>query len=162
MEQIVVGMAECRIGYKQGQTLVTYGLGSCIALALHDPVARLGGLLHFMLPDSSLDPDRGREQPCMFADLAIPALLNTLLRRGAVKSRLVAHAAGGARMIGGDPLFEIGRRNHDALRRHLSAAGVVLCREVIGGSVSRNLRLDVGTGRVWLWEGGMRRYAGEP
>jgi chemotaxis protein CheD len=162
MEPIVVGMAECRFAYQNGQRLVTYGLGSCIALAAHDPVARVGGLLHFMLPDSAIDPERGRKVPWMFADLAIPTLLDTLLRRGAAKPRLEAHAAGGARMLAESGGFEIGRRNHEALRRHLAEAGVRLLSEAVGGSVSRNLRLEVGTGRIWLWEGGKGRHGGQP
>jgi chemotaxis protein CheD len=162
MEPIVVGMAECRVAYTSGQTLVTYGLGSCIGLAVHDPVARIGGLLHYMLPHSSVAPDRARENPSMFADLAIPALLSALIRRGADKQRLIAHAAGGARMLAEERVFEIGRRNHEALRHELAKAGVALRAEAVGGAVSRNLRLEIGTGRIWLWESGMSPYVGQP
>ena len=162
MEQIVVGMAECRVGSAHGQMLATFALGSCVAVAVHDPEAGVGGLLHFMLPDSSIDPSRGRQNPCMFADLGIPALLDDLAKLGAARGRLVAHAAGGAQMMGDERIFDIGRRNCEAARRHLDAAGIEVRRSIVGGSVSRNLRLQIGTGRIWLWESGALGYAGHP
>ncbi len=154
MEQIVVGMAEYRVGGAPGQMLATFALGSCVAIAVHDPEARVGGLLHFMLPDSSIDPCRGRKNPSMFADLAIPALLDAVAKLGAAPGRLAAYAAGGAQMMGDERIFDIGRRNCEAMRRHMDAAGIVLRRSIVGGSVSRNLRLEIGTGRIWLWESG--------
>jgi chemotaxis protein CheD len=160
MEQIVVGMAECGVADGPGQLLVTFGLGSCIGATFHDPVAGVGGLLHFMLPDSKLDPARARVNPYVFADTAIPAALEALRGRGAARERLVAHAAGGASLIGDGRTFEIGRKNYEAFRRELARAGVPLRGEAVGGAVSRNLRLDVATGRIWLWEGGMSRYVG--
>jgi chemotaxis protein CheD len=162
MEQIVVGMAECRVGNATGQMLATFALGSCIAIAVHDPEARVGGLVHFMLPDSSIDPGRGRQNPSMFADLAIPSLLEAVAKLGAAPGRLVAHAAGGAQMMGDERIFDIGRRNCEAMRRHMSAAGIELRRTIVGGSVSRNLRLEIGTGRIWLWESGALGYVGLP
>lgn len=161
MEPIVVGIAECRVADVHGQTLATFALGSCIALAVHDPVAGVGGLLHYMLPDSSIDPGRSRLNPCMFADTAIPALLEALAERGAARHRVIAHAAGGARMLEDSKVFDIGRRNYEALQRELADAGIRLQRVAVGGATSRNLRLEIGTGRIWLWEGGMSRYVGE-
>jgi len=161
VEQIVVGMADCRVGDSCGQELVTFALGSCIALAVYDPVAQVGGLVHFMLPDSALDPQRSRANPAMFADTAIPELLDQIAKLGGLKRRLVAHAAGGASMLGEDRTFEIGRRNYEALRRELANAGVALHREAVGGAVSRNLRLEIGTGRICLWESGKRKDAAQ-
>jgi chemotaxis protein CheD len=162
MDQIVVGMAECRVANVSGQALVTFALGSCIALAVYDPLAAAGGLLHFMLPDSSIDPERGRQNPCMFADTAIPALLDAVGTLGGARQRMIAHAAGGAHMMGDERLFDIGRRNYDALRREMSTAGVTLRGVAVGGTISRNLRLEIGTGKIRLWEGGTLGYAGEP
>jgi chemotaxis protein CheD len=154
MGHIVVGMADCGVGDTRGQALATYGLGSCIGVTVYDPVAAVGGLLHFMLPDSSIDAERGRQTPCMFADTAIPLLLELVGRLGAARSRLVVHAAGGARMMDAEQVFDIGRRNYEALQRQLALAGLTLDTEAIGGAVPRNLRLEIGTGRVWMWEGG--------
>jgi len=161
MAEIVVGMAECRVGDRPGQVLTTYALGSCIALTVYDPVSAVGGLVHFMLPDSSIDSERARETPSMFADTAIPLLLAEVANRGGLKRRLAVHAAGGARMIQENSSFDIGRSNSEALRRELVRAGLALIGESIGGSVARNLRLDIGTGRISLWEGGVGRYVGQ-
>jgi chemotaxis protein CheD len=157
VEQVVVRMADCRIGQVPGQVLATYALGSCIGLALYDPVAAVGGLLHFMLPDSGIDPTRGRDNPYMFADTGIPLLLAHLCELGASKRRLVAHAVGGAQMMDPGKIFDIGKRNCLATRKILWKEGVLLTGEVVGGDLSRTLRLEIGSGRLWLQEGGGQR-----
>ena len=157
MEQIVVGMADCRIANGAGQVLTTYALGSCIGLAVHDPAAQVGGLLHFMLPDSGIDPVRGSQNPYMFADTGIPRLLEQVYGQGASKRRLVVHAVGGAMMMDREGVFEIGKRNYLAARRILWKAGLLLHGEAVGGGNSRTMRLDVGSGRIWLQEAGEQR-----
>ena len=160
MDQIVVGMADCRIGDTAGQVLATYALGSCIGLTVYDPKAGIGGLLHFMLPDSSIDPARGRTNPFMFADTGIALLLEQLCGRGASKRRLIAHAIGAAQMMDEQNVFEIGKRNYQATRRILWKAGILLHGEAVGGVLSRTVRLEIGTGRIWLHEGGEKRELG--
>lgn len=164
MEEIVVGIADCRVGTVPGQVLVTYALGSCIGLAVHDPANAVGGLLHFMLPDSSIDSARGRQNPYMFADTGIPLLLDAVCSKGANRRRLVAQAMGAAKMLDPQNVFEIGKRNYQAMRRVLWKAGILLQAEAIGGVQSRTMRLEIGTGRVWLHEAGTRRElaAGRP
>ncbi len=162
MEQIVVGMADCRIGEGEGRVLVTYALGSCIGLTVYDPVAAVGGMLHFMLPDSTIDSVRGRDNPYMFADTGIPLLLNQVCGRGASKRRLVAHAVGGAQIMDQENVFEIGKRNYLALRRILWKAGLLLQGEAVGGMNSRTVRLDTGTGRVWFHEAGTEKELHAP
>jgi len=157
MDQIIVGIADCRIAEKTGQTLTTYALGSCIGLVVYDPVATVGGLLHFMLPDSAIDERLGRDHPYMFADTGIPKLVDLVCERGASRRRLMVHAAGGAQMISQDGAFEIGKRNALAMRKYLWKAGLLLGTEAVGGSHSRSLGLEIGSGRVWLQEGGVRR-----
>jgi len=157
MDQIVVAMADCRIGDAPGQVLTTYALGSCIGLAVHDSAARVGGLLHFMLPDSGIDPVRGRENPYMFADTGIPLLIERVCGRGASRRRLIVHAVGGAHMMDEQGVFEIGKRNYLAMRRILWKAGLLLHGEVVGGVNSRTVRLEIGTGKLWLNEAGLQR-----
>ncbi len=157
MEQIVVQMADCRVADVPGQVLATYALGSCIGLAVHDPKANVGGLLHFMLPDSAIDPVRGRENPCMFADTGIALLLDQVCRKGASKQRLMVHAAGGAQMMDRENVFEIGKRNYLAMRKILWKKGILVHAEAIGGANSRTVRLQIGSGRVWLQEAGEQR-----
>jgi chemotaxis protein CheD len=107
-----------------------------------------------MLPDSGIDPGRARANPFVFADTGIPRLIEHVLGRGASKRRLVAAAAGAARLLDPEGLFEIGRRNHQAARRVLWKAGILLHREAVGGNRSRSMRLEIGTGRLWLLENG--------
>lgn len=151
-----MGVADCAVADQPGQVLVTYALGSCIALAVHDAGAQLGGLLHFMLPDSGLDPARARERPFMFADTGIRGLIERLCALGASQRRLAAHAAGGARIMHREGGFAIGERNYLALRRLLWKHEILLRGEAIGGSRSRNMRLEIGSGRIWVDEGGTR------
>jgi chemotaxis protein CheD len=150
-------MADCRVEQVPGQVLTTYALGSCIGLAVYDPEAAVGGLLHFMLPDSGIDPARGRDNPYMFADTGIPLLLAQVCGLGASKRRLVVHAVGGAQMMDRDNVFDIGKRNCLAARKILWKQGVLLTGEVVGGNLSRTLRLEIGSGRLWLQEGGEQR-----
>ena len=164
MEQIVVGMADCRIGDACGQVLATFALGSCIGLAVHDAKANVGGLLHFMLPDSAIDRERSRDNPWMFADTGIPLLLERVCARGASKRRLIVRAAGGASMMDQEKVFDIGRRNYLAMRKILWKSGVLVHGEAVGGGRSRTVRLEIGSGKFWLQEGGEVRelLAGVP
>jgi len=157
VERIVVGMADCRIGVNPESVLVTYALGSCIGLTMYDPVTGVGGLLHFMLPDSGLDPARSRQNPHMFADTGIAWLLEKLAANGASKRRLIACAAGAAQILDDKGVFEIGKRNYLATRRILWKHGMLLQREAIGGVEFRTISLEIGTGRLLLQESGQQR-----
>jgi len=160
VDQIVVGMADCRVADAPGQVLATFALGSCIGLTAYDPNSKVGGLLHFMLPDSTIDPPRGRANPFMFADTGIPLFLDRLCGHGASKRRLIAHAFGAAQMMDEQNVFEIGKRNYLATRRILWKAGILLQGEAVGGTVSRTVRLEIGTGKILLQEGGQKRELG--
>jgi chemotaxis protein CheD len=147
---VVVGMADCQVSRSGTDVLVTYALGSCIAVAIHDPVAGVGGLLHYMLPESSISPVKAGENPYMFADTGIPMLFRKAYERGAEKRRLVVRVAGGAQVMDREGVFNIGKRNYLALRKILWKAGVLLQGEEVGGTFSRTVRLEVGSGRFWL------------
>ena len=150
MSLVVVGVADCKIATVPGQMLVTYALGSCIAMAVYDPASAVGGLLHYMLPDSGIDPARRNENPYKFADTGIPMLLDGVARAGANRRRLVVRIAGGAQIMDPDCVFDIGRRNHQALRKILWKAGLLVQGEEVGGTISRSVRMEIGTGRLWL------------
>jgi chemotaxis receptor (MCP) glutamine deamidase CheD len=108
----VVGVADCQISKDSESTLVTYALGSCIAIAIHDAVAGVGGLLHFMLPESSIDPAKASNNPYMFADTGIPTLFRNAYQYGAEKRRLTVRLAGGAQVMDDNGVFNIGKRNY--------------------------------------------------
>lgn len=148
MRTIVVGVGDCRLTAGDESELVTYALGSCIGVAIWDPAALVGGLLHLMLPDSKAHPGTvASEQPFRYADTGIPRLFRTAYELGAAKRRLIVRLAGGASILDNEGTFNIGRKNHAAVRRILWQAGVMIQGEDVGGSVSRTARLDVGTGR---------------
>jgi len=157
VERIVIGMADCRVGANPESVLVTYALGSCIGLTMYDPVAGVGGLLHFMLPDSAIDPARGRQNPHMFADTGIASLLEKLAAQGASQRRLITCAAGAAQILDDKGVFEIGKRNYIATRRLLWKHGMLLQREAIGGPNFRTITLEIATGRLLLQEAGQHR-----
>ena len=150
MSVVTVGIADCKISNLSDQTLVTYALGSCVAVAIHDPVAGVGGLLHYMLPESGIDPAKALENPYLFADTGIPLLFRRSYEAGAEKQRLIVSVAGGAQVMDDAGVFNIGKRNCLALRRILWKAGVLIRSQAVGGSGSRTVRLEVGSGRVWL------------
>jgi chemotaxis protein CheD len=156
MNLVVVGVGDCRVTGDPESTLVTYALGSCIAVTIYDPVARVGGMLHFMLPESGLDRAKAQQRPFMFADTGIPLLFHSAYERGAVKQRLIVTAAGGAQLMDANGVFNIGKRNCLALRKILWKAGVMLRAEEVGGMASRTVRLEIGSGRVSLRGAGER------
>jgi chemotaxis protein CheD len=154
MKTLVVGIADCQASGDVDSSLVSYALGSCVGVAVYDPVRRIGGLLHYLLPESSLDPAKAQRNPYMFADTGIPLLLRMVCQASGDARRLVVQAAGGANIIEGEGVFDIGRRNGMALRRILSDAGLRLHGEALGGTSSRTVKLDLATGEFWIREGG--------
>ena len=82
---LTVGVSDMKVSNDPGAVLVTYSLGSCIGIAIYDSVVRVGGLLHFMLPESKLNLDKAKTTPCMFADTGIPALFKAAYKLGAKK-----------------------------------------------------------------------------
>jgi chemotaxis protein CheD len=101
MKSVVVGVSDCRFSDHPETTLITYALGSCIAVSIHDPALKVGGLLHYMLPESSLHGDRAGRNPFMFADSGIQSMLRTLTQKGVNPRRSVVNLAGGASVMNG-------------------------------------------------------------
>jgi len=144
---IFVGVADMKISDDPEAILVTHSLGSCIGLTVYDPQAGVGGMLHYMLPESTT-PDRAKSKPFMFANTGIPLLFKSCYKLGAAKGQMVVKAAGGSQVLGASELFMIGKRNYTALRKILFRNNVLINAEHIGGSVSRTMRLSIATGEV--------------
>ena len=130
--------------------LITYSLGSCIGIGIYDPAVYVGGLLHFMLPDSELDAAKAKKNPCMFADTGITALFKESCDIGAMKSRMRVIVVGGAQFLGQEGLFNIGQKNYMAVRKMFLKEEVLADYEDVGGSVNRTIRLEIETGTFWL------------
>jgi len=150
MGSIIVGIGDCKWSKDPSDVLITHALGSCIAILIYDPVAHVAGLLHYMLPDSTIDQNRAGERPFVFADTGIPMLFQKAYQLGAVKSRILVAAVGGAQMLDPDGTFNIGKRNHLAMRKIFWKAGVIVHKEEVGGTSSRTVRIDVQDGRMKL------------
>ncbi len=131
-------------------TLSTYALGSCVAVVVYDPATRAGGLLHMMLPDSKLSPQKAAQQPAMFADTGLPLLFRAFqgLKGNAGNSRLFI--AGGASVLCTVDTFKIGERNLRATSDFLSRYGLRTVQSDVGGTINRTVHLDIGTGAVTL------------
>lgn len=147
---VVVDIADMRTSADPSCELVTYSLGSCIGVSLWDPDRHVGGMIHYMLPDSALSPDKAKANPAMFADTGVPLLFRSLYELGAVKRRLVVKVAGGASLLDDKGTFNIGQRNYVMLRKLFWKNGVLIDAEDVGGAASRTMRLNVGTGRVTI------------
>lgn len=151
---LIVGMGGMQVSNDPKVTIVTYALGSCIGLTVYDPVSRVGGLLHYMLPESSTNPEKAQSKPFMFADTGIPLLFQEVYLLGGDKRRMQVKAAGGAQLLDESGYFNIGKRNYIALRRILGANNVLIQAENVGGQVNRRVRLEMGSGRVWVKSSG--------
>ncbi|MDD6597691.1 chemotaxis protein CheD [Anaerovibrio sp.] len=145
-ELIKVGMADYKVG-RAPDTLISYGLGSCIGISLYDPQTKIGGLLHIMLPDSN--QSRANENRAKFADTGIPDMLNELIRMGAAKSRLVAKLAGGSQMFAfanASDIMRVGLRNASASKEILKKLSIPIVGEDTGGNYGRTVQIDLSTG----------------
>jgi chemotaxis protein CheD len=149
MNNIVVGVGDCQVSNNPDKSLVTYALGSCIAIVIYDPIARVGGMLHYLLPDSTIDAEKAIRAPFTYADTGIPKLFHTAYGLGAEKRRLNVLAAGGAQVLSSE-LFQIGKRNHLAMKKIMWRAGVLVHHEEVGGDQSRTIRMELSTGRIFM------------
>jgi len=147
--KVMVGISDLKVSDNPEEVLITYSLGSCIGLVVYDPVVVVGGLLHYMLPLSRVNPEKAASNPAMFADTGIPLLFREVFRLGARRENLVVKAAGGASPLTSDTgMFRIGERNYTILRKMLWKNDILLAAEDIGGTASRTLYLEVESGRT--------------
>ncbi len=146
--KVTVGIGDMAVSNNSEDILITHSLGSCIGVAIYDPVVKVGGLLHFMLPDSSISSEKAERNPCMFADTGIPFLFKKAYELGAEKSRMLVKIAGGSQLMDEKGVFNIGKRNHAAARKIFWKNNVLIDVEDVGGNVARTLHIHVATGKV--------------
>lgn len=145
-----VGISEMHFGTCPGDLIVTHALGSCLGVSIHDEVACVGGILHYMLPSGNLDTEKANKNPLMFGDLGIPAFFQEAYRLGATKDRLRVVIAGGANVIAGNNNFDIGGRNITIARKLFWKNNVLIAAQHVGGDIPRTLYLEVGSGKTWF------------
>jgi chemotaxis protein CheD len=152
--RLVIGIGEFAVSNRPGDVIVTHALGSCIAVCIFDPRAGVAGMLHFLLPEASINPERARQQPGVFADTGIPMLFEAAYQYGLNKRRTIVTLVGGAEMTAGSASsFGTGRRNALAAKNVLWRAGVFVAGQEIGGNDARTLYLSVADGKMEVHNG---------
>lgn len=149
MKQIV-GVADMKVSNNLEESIITYSLGSCIGLVIYDPAVKVGGILHYMLPESSIDKTKAAARPYMFADSGIPRLFKTAYSFGAVKQRMKIYVAGGAEILDQSGFFNIGKRNYLALKKIFLKNNVMITQQDVGGNTNRTVRLEIRTGDIYV------------
>jgi len=159
---VVVGVSDLAVSNDPELVLATYALGSCVGITAWDPLAKVGALLHCLLPEAALAPDKAALKPAMFCDSGIPIMLAQLESFGAQRRRLRVCLAGAARVLGGADHFDIGRRNLLAAKRLLWQHGLMIHAEDSGGGLSRSLKLCLADGAVTVRTPGLERSLSTP
>ena len=155
--RMIVHVADAKVSGDTADVMTTYSLGSCIAVCLYDPVEHIGGMLHYQLPDSKMDPERAKSKPFMFADTGMKILVEKLLSMGANKKRMQIKIAGGAAMDTGPKGFDIGKRNHLAIRKIMWKNGMFIDAEDVGGVSPRNMYMNMDNGIVTVRSNGLEK-----
>ena len=148
--QHMIGIAQMKVSQIPTDTLIAPNLGSCLGIAVHDPIRMTGGLIHCLLPLSKSDPQKASFNPCTYVDTGLSALLDELLAKGSDMKKLTIVAVGGANMNDDNNVFEIGKKNITVLKKLLWKNGLLLKAESLGSSCSRTLSLEIGTGRTFV------------
>lgn len=145
-----VGIAELKAA-KSPTNLSSAGLGSCVGICLFDPAAKIGGLAHIMLPDST--QARNSDNKAKFANTAVGVLIAEMLKLGALKNRIVAKIAGGAQMFifrDTTDFMQIGERNIEATKNALKKEQIPLLTQDVGGNYGRSIELCTATGKLYI------------
>ena len=133
---------------KNNIILSTYGLGTCVGVVIFDKINSIGGMLHLMLPDSKLSPEKAEKRPAMFADTGFKQLMQTFWEYGGMTQNANVLIAGGASILNNSEGFNIGQRNSVAVKQQMNHYKLVARVEETGGFDNRTLHLNIGTGEV--------------
>lgn len=144
--EIMVGISDMKVSNNPDDVLITYSLGSCIGVTIWDPEVRMGGLLHYLLPDSNLNKEKAKKNPFIFSDSGVPLLFREAYKFGASKKRMIVKVAGGAQVLDNNDFFDIGKRNVLALRKIFWRNNVIVAGSDVGGTISRTIFLNIKTG----------------
>jgi len=160
MVKRIVEIADMIISSDPNDILITYALGSCLGITVYAAKFKVGALLHVMLPQSSIDPKRSLKNPFMFIDTGLEKVFEEFKKRGVSFKNMTVKVAGGAsfKNAGENDLFEIGRRNFNMLQKILLEKGVFLNAYDIGGTITRNISIDINSGDVLVKKEGIENY----
>jgi chemotaxis protein CheD len=147
---LAVGLGEIKISRDPGDLLVAYGLGSCLGIGVYDPVIRLAGMLHAILP---VNPNGSTENAGKYVDSGVAMLLEQLIRLGGDRKRFILRMAGGANMLvapGMTSVLNVGSRNVESAFATFSAMNLKLASHEVGGNTGRTVRFYVADGRMTI------------
>jgi len=144
---LIVNISDMKLSTDSRDVIVTYSLGSCLGVTAYDPKAKIGGMVHCLLPHATSAMQKARQNPFMFVNTGVATMVRQLIEKGAKRERIVIKAAGGANMRN-DTLFNTGLRNFESLEKLLESNKVPLTSCDVGGTIPRTLFLFLGTGRV--------------
>lgn len=147
MNKIVVVISDMKISQQATDKLATYSLGSCLGVTAYDPILKLGGMVHCLLPNASVSPEKAKKNPFMFVTSGVATMVKQLFSLGAKRERLIFKIAGGADMRG-DTLFRTGFRNIEAATKLLNKNKIAITARDVGGSIPRTMYLHLDTGKV--------------
>lgn len=149
-EMIKVGMADMNVCLPP-DGITTLGLGSCVGVVLYDPITKVSGMVHVMLPDST--KIRNNDNLAKFADTGIEALIQKLLKMGAKRNNLVSKIAGGAQMFAfktNNDMLRIGERNVEATKEKLAKENIRILAEDTGLNYGRTIEFYPETGDLYI------------
>jgi chemotaxis protein CheD len=157
---VSVGIGEIVVSKNPQEVLVSYGLGSCVALCLYDPLFKIGGMAHIMLPDSRVSGEKNHNFG-KFADTAVPYLIEKMREKGAIKFSLRAKIFGGSRMMFNNSnisdWLDIGSKNVIAVKSALKREGINLEEENVGGNLARTVLFFIEDGNVIVKNGLLKK-----
>ncbi len=148
-----VGISDLKVSNDPGDDIKTHSLGSCVGVTMYDPAVSVGGMLHYQLPSAREHSEKAATNPYMFGDTGITELMKEVFERGADKRRLVVKLAGGSNVADKNGFFNIGKRNLIIAKKFLWKNGLLITGEDVGGETWRNLKLELGSGRVSIKSG---------
>ena len=153
----IVGVADYKVANDPADMIVTHALGSCLGIAVYDPVNKVGGMFHAMLPTASVNPEKAQNNPFMFVDSGLPLFFQALYARGAAKRNIIVKIAGGAALRTNQDFFAIGRRNFAVAQKLFDLNGIPIRGLDTGGAYSRTMYMEIETGRVWITSAGREK-----
>lgn len=149
-QRIVVGVGDMAVSNSSSMILSTYALGSCVGVVVYDPSTQASGLLHFMLPDSTISPEKAKSQPAMFADTGFVTLQRSLQGLRVNLPRARTYLAGGAGVISSSDAFRIGEKNIAAAQKWVQRLGLTVVAADLGGFNNRTLHLNISNGELTM------------
>jgi chemotaxis protein CheD len=150
LNMINVGMAELAVSQEPTDILTVLGLGSCIALCAFDPVSRVAGMAHMVLPRCRVETSEMGIK-VKYIETGVPWLLQKMYKMGVEKPNLILKITGGARMLnipGSNSFLDIGQKNIVQVNETIAKEGLKICAEDLGGGLGRSVRFYVETGKI--------------